>query len=69
MTVLVVAGVVYRWYAGYREEAGPPRGDEGPPLTSWRWVYDVDNVEAEREMANVSRQAEVLGEADEKHRK
>ncbi|EMA42480.1 hypothetical protein [Halococcus saccharolyticus] len=47
----------------------PAESTEGPPLESWRHVYDVDKAAADREITAVQEQAADLAEADEEARR
>ena len=72
VVLAVLAGLVYRWYGESPAdgEAGSEReGAIGSPLASWRYVYDVEKADANREIADVQQQAEELSEAERKFRR
>lgn len=75
LTVLaVLASLVYRWRSGSNGDGNTDENDQagtaaGFPLASWRYVYDVDKADANREIASVQQQAEDLAEADKKSRR
>ena len=71
VVLAVLAGLCYRWYGESPTdgEAGSEReGAVGSPLASWRYVYDVEKADANREIADVQQQAEELSEAERKSR-
>lgn len=70
----VLIGLVYRWRSGSNGDGNTEENDQagtnpGFPLASWRYVYDVDKADANREIASVQQQAEDLAEADKKARR
>ena len=74
VALVILVGLVYRWYAestgdGNTEESERSGASAGFPLASWRYVYDVDKADANREIASVQQQADDLTEADTKARR
>lgn len=69
----VLVGLGYRWRFrpndDNTEESEQAGTGAGFPLASWRYVYDVDKADANREIASVQQQAEDLSEADKKSRR
>ncbi|EMA55265.1 MULTISPECIES: hypothetical protein [Halococcus] len=72
LVVGFVIVLVYRWFAGANDAETKevnPETSEGPPLESWRHVYDVDKAAADREITAVQEQASDLAEADNEARR
>ena len=71
LILALVVALGYRRVAGADGDATgrPTESTEGPPLESWRSVYDVDKAEADREIAAVRKQARDLAEADNEARR
>ena len=70
LILALVVALGYRRVAGADGDADATgRPTEGPPLESWRSVYDVDKAEADREIAAVRKQASDLAEADNEARR
>ncbi|PSQ14514.1 hypothetical protein BRC98_00335 [Halobacteriales archaeon QS_7_68_65] len=73
LILALVVALGYRRVAGADDDADatgrPTESTEGPPLESWRSVYDVDKAEADREIAAVRKQASDLAEADNEARR
>ena len=72
LVVGLAIGLGYRRISGASDtepkEANPETA-EGPPLESWRHVYDIDKAAADREITAVQEQAADLAEADEEARR
>ena len=74
VALAILVGLVYRWYSestgdGTTEESARSWASAGFPLASWRYVYDGDKADANREIASVQQQADDLTEADTKARR
>ena len=74
VVLVILSGLVHRWYfeatgEGDTEESERPGTGAGFPLASWRYVYDVDKADANREITSVQQQAEDLAEAERKARR
>ena len=72
VVLAVFAGLVYRWSVASSSDEGNGESEQegavGFPLASWRYVYDVEKVDASREIAAVQRQAEELSEVERESR-
>lgn len=70
VVLAVLAGFVYRWYAGSSSDEAEreQEGAVGVPLASWRYVYDVEKPDVNREIAAVQQQAEELSEVERQSR-
>lgn len=72
VVLAILVGLVYRWHSGATDEGDTEEGEQsgmGFPLASWRYVYDVDKADANREIASVQQEAEDLAEADREARR
>ncbi|WP_049901772.1 hypothetical protein [Halococcus agarilyticus] len=73
LVLALVIALGYRRIAGADGNANaserPSESTEGPPLESWRHVYDVDKADADREITAVQEQASDLAEADNEARR
>ncbi|WP_079977628.1 hypothetical protein [Halococcus sediminicola] len=70
VVLAVLAGFVYRWdvKSSSDDTEHEQEGAVGTPLASWRYVYDVEKADANREIAAVQQQAEELSEAERQSR-
>ena len=70
VVLAVLAGFVYRWdvKSSSDDAEREQEGAVGAPLASWRYVYDVEKADANREIAAVQQQAEELSEAERQSR-
>ena len=70
VVLAVLAGFVYRWCAESSSDEAKREQESGvgAPLASWRYVYDVEKADANREIAAVQQQAEELSEAERQSR-
>ena len=70
VVLAVLAGFVYRWdvKSSSDDAEHEQEGAVGAPLASWRYVYDVEKADANREIAAVQQQAEELSEVERQSR-
>lgn len=69
VVLVIVVGLIYRWYADSTDDGNTEENEQsgmtaGFPLASWRYIYDVDKADANREITSVQQQAEDLAEAE-----
>lgn len=73
VVLFVLASLVYRWYSGSTDDGTAEDEQSGTaagfPLASWRYVYDVEKADANREIASVQQQADDLAEAEREARR